>query len=65
MTESHEDDNDDDDEFMNVCIIIIFLLIKLFHLLIHLLNCLLQSIQFYSMLTDFINFAVISSLIAY
>ena len=65
MTESHENDNDDDDEFMHVCIIIVFLLIKLLYLLIHLINCLFQSIQFYSVLVNFINLAVMSSLTAY
>ena len=59
---SHEGDNDDDNEFMHAYIIIVFLLIKLFYLLIHLINCLFQFIQFYSMLTNFINLAAISSL---
>ena len=65
MTESHEDGSNDDDEFMHVCTIIVFLLIKLLYSLIHSLNCLLQSIQFYSVLADFINLAAVPSLTAY
>ena len=49
---------------MHTCIIILFLLIKLFYLLIHLLNHLLQFIQFYLMLINFINLAVMFSLTA-
>ena len=64
MTKSHENDSNNDDEFMYMCIIIIFLLIKLLYLLIHSLNHLLQSIQFYSVLVNFINLAVIFSLTA-
>ena len=41
VIKSHENDNDDDSEFMHVCIIVIFLLIRLLYSLIHLLNCLL------------------------
>ena len=62
---SHKDDNDNDDEFMHVYIIVIFLLIRLFYSLIHSLNHLFQFIQFYSMLTNLINFVAMSSLIAY
>ena len=65
MTKSHENDNNDDDEFMHVCIIIIFLLIRLFYSLIHSLNHLLQTIQFYSMLANLINLAVMFLLTAY
>ena len=62
---SHENDSDSDDEFMHACTIVVFLLIRLLYSLIHSLNCLLQSIQFYSVLIDFINFTAVSSLIAY
>ena len=65
MTKSHENDSNGDSEFMHVCTIIIFLLIKLLYSLIHLIDCLFQPIQFYSMLVNFINFAVIFSLTAY
>ena len=64
MTESHENDNDDDSEFMHACIIIIFLLIKLLYLLIHSLNHLLQSIQFYSVLVNLIDLTAVPSLTA-
>ena len=64
MIKSHENDSDDDSEFMHVYIIIIFLLIRFLYLLIHLIDCLFQSIQFYSILTNFINLAVMSSLTA-
>ena len=65
MTESHENDSDNDDEFMHACIIIVFLLIRLLYSLIHLINCLFQSIQFYSVLTNFIDLAAVPSLTAY
>ena len=65
VMKSHEDDSDSDDEFMHACIIVIFLLIKLLYSLIHLINCLFQSIQFYSVFMNFINFAAVLSLIAY
>ena len=61
----HEDGNDDGSEFMHACIIIIFLLIKLFYSLIYLLNHLLQFIQFYSVLVNFINFIAVFSLTVY
>ena len=64
MIKSHENNNDDDDEFMHMCTIIIFLLIRLFYSLIHLLNCLFQFIQFYSMLANLINLTAVSSLTA-
>ena len=64
VTESHEDDSDDDSEFMHACTIIVFLLIKFLYSLIHLLNHLLQFIQFYSMLTNLINLTAVSSLTA-
>ena len=60
----HENNNNDDNEFMHVCIIIIFLLIRLHYSLIHLINCLFQSIQFYSVLANFINLTAVPSLTA-
>ena len=65
MTKSHEDDSNDDGEFMHVCIIIVFLLIRLLYSLIHLIDCLFQLIQFYSIFANLINFAAVSSLTAY
>ena len=65
MIKSHENDNDDDNEFMHACIIIVFLLIRLLYSLIHLINCLFQSIQFYSVFANLINFTTMSSLTAY
>ena len=64
VTKPHEGDSDDDGEFMHACIIIVFLLIRLLYSSIHSLDCLLQPIQFYSVLTDLIDFAVILSLTA-
>ena len=64
MTESHEDGSDGGSEFMHVCTIIVFLLIKLLYSLIHSINCLFQSIQFYSVLVNLIDLAVMSSLTA-
>ena len=64
MIKSHENDSNDDNEFMHACIIIIFLLIRLLYSLIYLINCLFQSIQFYSVFVNFINLAAVSSLIA-
>ena len=61
---SHGDGSGDDDEFMHACIIVVFLLIRLHYSLIHLIDCLFQSIQFYSVLVNFINLAVMSSLTA-
>ena len=63
MIRSHENDNDDDD-FKHACMIAVFLLIKLLYLLIHSLNHLFRLIQTLMMLADFINFIVVSSLIA-
>ena len=63
VTESHEGDNDDNGS-KHVCIIAVFLLIKLLYLLIHSLDYLFRSIQTLTMLTDLINFIVMSSLIA-
>ena len=65
MIKSHENDSDDDSEFMHVCIIVVFLLIRLLYSLIYLIDCLFQFIQFYSVLVNFINLVVIFSLTAY
>ena len=65
MTESHENNSDDNDKFMHVCIIIIFLLIKLFYSLIYSLDCLLQFTQFYLMFVNFLNLAAVFSLTVY
>ena len=62
MIKSHENDSDDSD-FKHACIITVFLLIRLFYLLIHSLNYLFKFIQTFIMLADFIDFIVISSLI--
>ena len=65
VMESHGGGSGDGGEFMHVCIIVVFLLIKLLYSLIHLINCLIQLIQFYLMLVNFINFTAVSSLTAY
>ena len=62
MTKSHENDNDDDD-FKHVCIIAVFLLIKLLYLLIHSLDYLFRSIQTLAVLMSLIDLVVMSSLI--
>ena len=62
MTESHEDDSGDSDS-KHACIIAVFLLVKLLYLLIHSLNYLFKFIQTFMMLTNFINFIMIFSLI--
>ena len=61
---SHESDSDDDD-FKHVCMIAVFLLIRLLYLFIHSLNHLFKLIQTLTMLTDLIDFIVILSLIIY
>ena len=63
VTESHEGDSDDDGS-KHVCIIAVFLLVRLLYLLIHSLDHLFRSIQIFTVLIDFINFIVISSSIA-
>ena len=65
MIESHEDDSDGGSEFMHVCIIVVFLLIRFLYSSIHLINCLFQSIQFYSVLTNLIDLTAVFSLTAY
>ena len=63
MMKSHEDDSDNDDS-KHVCIIAVFLLVRLLYLLIYLLDYLFRSIQILTVLADFINLVVVSSLIA-
>ena len=63
--EPHEDGSGDDGEFMHACTIVVFLLIRLLYSLTHLIDCLFQSIQFYSMFVNFINLTAISSLTIY
>ena len=64
MTELHEGGSNGGSKFMHACTIIVFLLIRFLYLLIHSINCLFQSIQFYSVLMNFIDFAAVSSLTA-
>ena len=59
---SHEDSSDGDSEFMHACTIIVFLLIRLLYSLIHLIDCLFQFIQFYSVFANFINLTAVFSL---
>ena len=63
MIKLHKNDNDDDD-FKHVCMIAVFLLIRLLYLFIHLLNHLFRFIQTLAMLADLIDLVVISLLIA-
>ena len=63
MIKSHENDNNDSD-FKHACIIAVFLLVRLFYLFIHSLNHLFRFIQTLTVLTNFINFIVVPSLIA-
>ena len=65
MIKPHEGGSDDGDEFMHVCTIVVFLLIRFLYSSIHLINCLFQSIQFYSVLVNFINLIAVFSLTAY
>ena len=50
--------------FMHACTIVVFLLIRLLYSSIHSLDCLLQPIQFYSVLMNLIDLAVMPSLTA-
>ena len=63
MIKSHENDSDNDD-FKHACIIAVFLLVKLFYLLIHSLDYLFRSIQTLTMLADLIDLVAVSSSIA-
>ena len=62
MIKLHENDNNDND-FKHVCIIAVFLLIRLFYLFIHSLDYLFKSIQTFMMLAGLINLIMMSSLI--
>ena len=59
----HENDNDNSD-FKHVCMIAIFLLIRLLYLFIHSLNHLFKSIQIFVILTSLIDLVAVPSLIA-
>ena len=63
MTKSHEDDSDDSD-FKHVCIIAVFLLVRLLYLLIHSLDYLFRSIQTLIMLADLIDLVAVPPSIA-
>ena len=63
MIKSHEDNNDNDN-FKHVCIIVVFLLIKLFYLLIHSLDYLFRSIQTLVIFMNLIDLIVMPSSIA-
>ena len=64
VTGPHEGGSGDDDS-KHVCIIAVFLLVRLLYLLIHSLDYLFRLIQTLTMLTDFINLVAVSSSIAY
>ena len=64
MTGPHEGGSGGGGEFMHACTIIVFLLIKLLYSSIHLIDCLFQSIQFYSVLANLIDLAAVPSLTA-
>ena len=64
MTESHGGDSDGGG-FKHVCIIAVFLLVRLLYLLIHSLDYLFRSIQILMILINFINLVAVSSLIIY
>ena len=63
VTESHEDGSDGGGS-RHVCIIAVFLLVRLLYLLIHSLDYLFRLIQTFMILTNLINFVVIFLLIA-
>ena len=65
MMESHEGGSDGGSEFMHACTIVVFLLIRLLYSSIHSLDCLLQPIQFYSVLADFIDLIIMLLLTVY
>ena len=62
VTESHEGGSGDSDS-RHVCMIAVFLLVRLFYLLIHSLNHLFRFIQIFMIFTNFINFITVFSLI--
>ena len=64
MTKSHESDNNSSN-FKHVCIIAVFLLVKLLYLLIHSLDYLFRPIQTLTVLTDLIDLVAVSSSITY
>ena len=64
VTESHEGDSDDSGS-RHVCIIAVFLLIRLLYLHIHSLDYLFRSIQILTVFVNFINLVTMSSLIIY
>ena len=63
VTESHEGGSGGSGS-RHVCIIAVFLLVRLLYLLIHSLDYLFRSIQTLTVLTDFIDLVVVPSLIA-
>ena len=64
MTKSHENDSDSSD-FKHVCIIAVFLLVRLLYLFIHSLDYLFRSIQTLVILADLIDLVAVPSSIAY
>ena len=63
MTEPHEGDSDDDDS-RHVCIIAVFLLVRLLYLLIHSLDYLFRSIQTLMVLAGLIDLVAVPPSIA-
>ena len=58
MTESHEGDNDGSDS-RHVCIIAVFLLVRLLYLLIHSLDYLFRLIQTFTVLAGLIDLVAV------
>ena len=63
MIKLHENDSNNDD-FKHMCIIAVFLLIKLLYLFIHSLDYLFRFIQIFVIFTDLIDLIVMFSSIA-
>ena len=63
MTESHEGDSDGSGS-RHVCMIAVFLLVRLLYLLIHSLDHLFRPIQILAVLTDLINLVAVPPSIA-
>ena len=63
VTKSHEDGSDDGDS-RHVCIIAVFLLVRLLYLLIHSLDYLFRPIQILTVLTGLIDLVVVPPSIA-